>query len=114
MEPPRRPGKMLACALLAAAVLVTVPDALRAQERTVGNAPARILERPSEAMAAAQRQRVRQIRQHRRLQRLRMEQARAHARMPDTMYASTVVARMERNVVINRRHSAFESPTVGL
>ena len=86
MGPPRRPGKMLACALLTAAVLVTAPDAPRAQERTGGNATTRILERPSEAMAAAQRQRARQ---HRRLQRLRTEQSRAHARMPDTMYAST-------------------------
>ena len=82
----KRPGKMLACALLAAAVLVMVPDALRAQEGTGGNAPARILERPSEAIAAAQMQRARQ---HRRLQRLRTEQSQAHARMPDTMYAST-------------------------
>ena len=86
MRLPKRPGKMLACALLAAAVLGTVPDAPRAQERAGGSAMARILERPSEAMAAAQMQRARQ---HRRLQRLGMEQARAHAQMPDTMYAST-------------------------
>ena len=86
MSPASRACTVLASVLLAAAVLGTVPDASRAQERAGGNATARILERPSEAMAAAQ---MRRARQHRQLQRLGTEQARAHARMPDTLYAST-------------------------
>ena len=88
MRLPKRPGKMLASALLAAAVLGAAPDASRARTGADGQAPARFLERPSETMAAAQVRRARQARQHRRLQRLRVEQA-AHAQMPDTMYAST-------------------------
>ena len=84
MRFPKRPGKMLASALLAMAVLGAAPDAPRAQAGADTQAAARFLEPPSEAIAAAQRQRARQARQHR-----RMVQAQAHARMPSTMYAST-------------------------
>ena len=83
------PRKVLAGALLAAAVLGAAPDAPRAQVGTGGNAAARILEHPSEARAAAQMRRARSARQHHRFQRLRMEQAAAHRQMPDTLYAST-------------------------
>ena len=86
MSPASRACTVLASVLLAAAVLGAAPDASHAQAGAGGSAPARFVQRPSEAMAAAQMQRARQ---HRRLQRLRTEQARAHARMPDTMYAST-------------------------
>ena len=84
MRLPKRPGKLLASALLAAAVLGAAPDALRAQAGTDTLAAVRFPESPSEAIAAAQRQRARQARYHQ-----RMAQADAHARMPDTMYAST-------------------------
>ena len=84
MRLPRRPGKLLASALLAAAVLGAAPDALRAQAGADTQAVARFLEGPSEAITSVQRQRVRRVRYHQ-----RMAQADAHARMPDTMYAST-------------------------
>ena len=80
----RRPRKVPARALLVAAALVTAPDAPHAGAGMGAKAPARILEHPAEAMAAAQARRARQAH---RLQRLRTEQA--HARMPSTMYAST-------------------------
>ena len=89
MRLPKGPGKMLASALLVAGVLGAAPDASHAQAVAESQTRARILERPSEAMAAAQMRRDRYAREHRRLQRLRMEQAAAHAQMPDTMYAST-------------------------
>ena len=57
--------KIQASAMFVAGVLCTTPDVLRAQAGTGGNIAVRILEHPSEAMAAA------------------------HAQMPDTMYAST-------------------------
>ena len=57
MRLPKRPGKMLACALLAAAVLGTAPDAPHAQAGADTRPAARFLERPSEAMAAAQMRR---------------------------------------------------------
>ena len=84
MRLPKRPDKLLANALLAAAVLCAAPDEPRAQAGADTQAAVRFLEGPSETIAAAQRQRARQARYHR-----RMAQADAHARMPDTMYAST-------------------------
>ena len=80
------PGRFVTSALLATVVLVMAADVPGARAGADSRAPARFLEGPSEAMAAAQ---MRRARQHRRLQRLRMEQAAAHARMPSTMYAST-------------------------
>ena len=80
----RSGGGVVAGALLVAAALVTAPDAPHAGAGMGAKAPARILEHPAEAMAAAQARRARQAH---RLQRLRTEQA--HARMPSTMYAST-------------------------
>ena len=83
----RSAGKVVARVLLATAVLGTAPDAPRAQaDADNSQAATRFLEHPSKAMAAAQ---MRRARQHRQLQRLGTEQARAHAQMPDTMYAST-------------------------
>ena len=75
--------------VLVAAVWVAADGAFHARADTGGQASARFLDGPSEAMAAAQMRRVRQAREHRRRQRLRFERASAHARMPDTMYAST-------------------------
>ena len=95
-HPPEREGKgegmslariiggVVTSALLAAAVLGTALGASDARAGATGQA--RFMESSSEAMAAAQRRRAREAL---RLQRLRMEQAAAHARMPDTMYAST-------------------------
>ena len=77
-------GGVVTSALLAAAVLGAVLGAPRAQAGATGQA--RFMESPSEAMAAAQRRRAREAL---RLQRLRLDRAAAHARMPDTMYAST-------------------------
>ena len=93
----KRPGKTLASALLAAAVLGAAPDAPPAQAGADTQAAARFLERPSEAMAAAQRQRARQARQHRRM-------AQAQARMPSTMYASTPDPSPPRRVERWRAH----------
>ena len=86
MSPARRPITVLVSALLVAAVMVLAAGAPGARADAGGKAPASFLQHPSEAMAAAQ---VRRARHHRQLQRLRMAQSRAHARMPDTMYAST-------------------------
>ena len=68
--------------MLVAAALAVVPGAPDAQG-AMGGDGARFLEHPSEAMAAAQ------VRRARSEQRARLAQSRAHARMPDTMYAST-------------------------
>ena len=77
-------GEVLTSALLAAAVSGAALGAPSAQAGAAGQV--RFMESPSEAMAAAQRRRAREAH---RLQRLRLERAAAHARMPDTMYAST-------------------------
>ena len=79
----------IALVVLVAAVWVAADGAFHARAGTGSQAPARFLDGPSEAMAAAQMRRARQVRQHRRHQRFRFEQAAAHARMPSTMYAST-------------------------
>ena len=79
----RRPFSVLVSALLVALVVVLAAGAPGARETTGGKAPARFLERPSEAMAGAQVRRARAERH------ARLAQSRAHARMPDTLYAST-------------------------
>ena len=90
MPPARRRVTALASALLAMAALVSLPGAQRVQaadrEAPDGYAEGRLLERPAGAMAAQ----ARRARLHRRLeQRRQMARAQAHARMPNTMYAST-------------------------
>ena len=90
MPPARRLCTALASALLAMAALVSLPGAQRAQaadrEAPGGYPEGRLLERPAEAMAAEGRR----AQLHRRLeQRRQMVRAEAHARMPNTMYAST-------------------------
>ena len=72
----------LASAMLVMFALGMAPGAALSQG-AMGGDGARFLEHPSEAMAAAQ------VRRARSEQRARLAQSRAHARMPDTMYAST-------------------------
>ena len=90
MPPARRVATILASALLAMAALVSLAGAQRVQaadrEAPTGYAEGRLLERPAEAMTAQ----ARRAWLYRRLeQRRQMARAAAHARMPNTMYAST-------------------------
>ena len=77
----RRPGTVFASAMFVAAFIVAAGDATWAGEGSGGVAPSGAFEGSSahEATALARRVALQE----------RMARARAHARMPDTMYAST-------------------------